>query len=164
MLKKTAVEPRDYREAMSYYAGAVQIVTTDGNAGRRGATVIAACSVSDEPPTVLVCLARRSAGNDFFAMNGVFALNTLSIGHVDLAHAFSGATGLTQPERFALGRWTTLATGSPVLEDAAAVFDCEVVEFRQMSTHRILFGKVLGVRSAEAQRPLMYHRRTYCAL
>ncbi len=41
---------------MSHYAGAVQIVTTAGSAGRRGLTLTAACSVSDNPPTILICL------------------------------------------------------------------------------------------------------------
>ena len=30
------VEPKTYRDAMSHYAGAVQVVTTAGSAGRRG--------------------------------------------------------------------------------------------------------------------------------
>ena len=56
MLKKTDVEPQAYRDAMARFAGAVHVVTTDGPAGLRGATVIAACSVSDAPPMVLVCV------------------------------------------------------------------------------------------------------------
>ena len=101
MLKKNAVEPRSYREAMSHFAGAVHVVTTDGPFGRRGVTVIASCSVSDDPPTVLVCLNRVRPDNDCFTRNGVFALNTLSSGQQNLADAFSGLTGLSQDQRFA---------------------------------------------------------------
>src|SRR5690606_26088148 len=90
VLKKNAVEPRLYREVMSRFAGAVHVVTTDGPHGRRGATVIAACSVSDDPPTVLVCLNRQKPENDCFAQDGVFALNTLSLEQRPLADAFSG--------------------------------------------------------------------------
>ena len=93
MLKKSEVEPRHYRDAMSRFAGAVHVVSTDGSAGRRGTTVIAACSVSDEPPTVLVCLNRGNEANDLYVKNGVFALNTLAAGQQDLANAFSGLTG-----------------------------------------------------------------------
>ncbi|TGV53477.1 flavin reductase, partial [Mesorhizobium sp. M2D.F.Ca.ET.160.01.1.1] len=56
MLKKNDIGPQAYRDAMSHFAGHVHVVTTDGPAGKRGATVIAACSVSDTPPTILVCL------------------------------------------------------------------------------------------------------------
>ena len=161
MLKRSIVEPRSYREAMSLYAGAVQVVTTEGAAGRRGATVIAACSVSDDPPTVLVCLSRRSLANELFVENGVFALNTLGAPHADVAHAFSGLAGLDADGRFAFGRWTTLSTGSPALEDAIAVFDCELVELKDVATHRILFGKVVGLRIGETMKPLIYHKRAY---
>ena len=56
MLKQPEIQPQDYRDAMAKFAGAVHVITSDGPAGRRGVTVIAACSVSDDPPTILVCL------------------------------------------------------------------------------------------------------------
>lgn len=164
MLKKNSVVPQDYRDAMARFAGAVHVVTTDGPAGRRGTTVIAACSVSDDPPTVLVCLSRTVPRNDVFMENGVFALNTLGAGHKPLADAFSGLTGLAQDERFALGRWTRLATGAPVLEGALAVFDCSIVEAKDVATHRVLFGKVTGLRMADSLPPLLYHQRGYHSL
>ena len=78
MLKKNDVEPQAYRDAMAHFAGAVHVVTTDGPAGQRGATVIAACSVSDTPPMILVCLNRENPKNELFVKNGRFALNTLA--------------------------------------------------------------------------------------
>lgn len=163
MLKKTDVEPRSYREAMSRFAGAVHVVATDGPAGRRGVTVIAACSVSDEPPTILVCLNREKRENDCFAANGVFSLNTLAPAQQPVADAFSGLTGLTMPERFATAGWRTLATGAPVLDGALAVFDCRILETRDIATHRVLIGRVEGVAIGEALPPLIYHRRAYLA-
>ena len=163
MLKDNAVDPAGYREAMAVFAGAVHIVTTDGVAGRRGTTVIAACSVSDRPPTVLVCINRENERNEAFAANGNFALNTLAHRHEHLAAAFSGQTGLTAEDRFALVDWERIATGAPVLPDALAVFDCEIVETRDIATHRIHIGKVVGVRAGSG-RPLLYHIRSYHGL
>lgn len=164
MLKKNAVEPRLYREAMSRFAGAVHIVTTDGPYGRRGATVIAACSVSDDPPTILVCLNRTKPENDCFAQNGVFSLNTLTAAQQPLADAFSGLAGIPQDQRFALGTWETVSTGAPVLVGAEAVFDCHLVEAKDFATHRILFGKVTGLRIGDSPDPLIYHHRAYRTL
>ena len=164
MLKKNTVEPRLYREAMSRFAGAVHVVATDGPHGRRGATVIAACSVSDDPPTILVCLNRMKPENDCFAKNGVFSLNTLAPAQEKLADAFSGLTGLTQAERFALGTWETVSSGAPVLVGALAAFDCHLVEAKDFATHRVLFGKVTGIRIGEADEPLIYYRRAYRTL
>jgi cob(II)yrinic acid a,c-diamide reductase len=164
VLKSSEVEPRHYREAMSRFAGAVHVVTTNGEAGMRGTTVIAACSASDNPPTVLVCLNRGKAENDLFRDNGAFALNTLPAGMEALANAFSGLTGVSQPERFALGRWDTIATGAPTLIGAAAVFDCEVETTFDHATHRILFGRVRGVRIGDGLEPLIYYNRQYRVL
>jgi len=165
VLKKSEVEPRHYRDAMSRFAGAVHVVTTMGEAGRRGTTVIAACSVSDNPPTVLVCLNRGNEANDLFASNGVFALNTLAAGHQPLANAFSGLTGLTQDERFALAEWDTIATGAPTLRGASAVFDCELVEAKDFATHRVHFGRVKGIRIGDdSLSPLLYYDRAYHGL
>lgn len=146
---------------MAHFAGAVHVVTTDGKVGRRGTTVIAACSVSDNPPTILVCLNRENPRNNVYAENGVFALNTLASGQREVADAFSGLTALSQDERFALGRWDRLSTTAPSLQGALATFDCEIVETADMATHRVLFGKVTGLRIGDNLTPLIYYNRAY---
>jgi cob(II)yrinic acid a,c-diamide reductase len=164
VLKTNEIGPQHYRDAMARFAGAVHVVTTDGPAGRRGTTVIAACSVSDSPPTVLVCLNRENRSNDIFLENGRFALNTLPPGHQPIAEAFSGLTGLSQDERFALGEWDVLSTGSPVLKGALAAFDCEIIDTKDHATHRVLFGKVTGLRIGDRVEPLLYFNRAYRVL
>ena len=164
MLKKSEFDPQLYRDAMARFAGAVHVLTTDGPAGRRGTTVIAACSVSDRPPMILACINRENVANSLYSENGRFVLNTLADNHRDLANGFSGLTGLSQDERFALGSWTTLSTGAPVLTDAAAAFDCELSEWTDMATHRVLYGKVTGVRIGDSFSPLMYYNRSYRVL
>jgi cob(II)yrinic acid a,c-diamide reductase len=164
LLKMNEVGPQHYRDAMARFGGAVHVVTTDGPAGRRGTTIIATCSVSDSPPTVLVCLNRENRSNDLFVENGRFALNTLPHEMQPLAEAFSGLTGLTQDERFALGEWEVLATGAPVLKGALAAFDCEIIETVDHATHRVLFGKVTALKVGDRLRPLVYFDRAYRAL
>ena len=161
MLKKSDIDPQTSRDAMARFAGAVHVLTTDGPSGRRGTTVIAACSVSDRPPTILVCINRENVSNAAFWGNGVFALNTLHAEHETLANAFSGLTGLTQDERFATGEWTRLTTGAPVLADSIMSLDCEITETADMATHRVLFGKVTGVRIGDSLAPLTYFNRAY---
>lgn len=161
MLKKNDVGPQTYRDAMARFAGAVHVVTTDGPAGKRGATVIAACSVSDTPPTVLVCLNRENEKNEAFLRNGNFALNTLSSGQQALAEAFSGQTGLPEEERFLLAEWDRIASGAPTLLGGLATFDCEIIDTKDHATHRVLFGKVTGIRIGDTLHPLMYFNRDY---
>jgi cob(II)yrinic acid a,c-diamide reductase len=164
VLKKHEIEPLHYRDAMARFAGAVHVLTTDGPAGRRGTTVIASCSVSDNPPTVLVCVNRENRSNDLYVENGCFALNTLPAEFEPVAAAFSGFTGLTQPERFATAEWDIIATGAPTMKGALAVFDCEIVDTKDLATHRVLFGKVTGLRVGDRLNPLIYFDRAYRAL
>ncbi|MEJ5083043.1 MULTISPECIES: flavin reductase [unclassified Ochrobactrum] len=156
-----SVEPKTYRDAMSHYAGAVQLVTTAGSAGRRGLTLTASCSVSDNPPTVLVCLQKSHPENHLFIENGVFAVNTLAGTHEQLADAFSGRLGMTQEERFELAEWDVLATGAPTLKNALAVFDCRVTSVQEHSTHHVLFGEVVGLLSNADEEALIYLNRRY---
>lgn len=155
------VESKDYRDAMSHYAGAVQVVTTDGAAGRRGVTLTASCSVSDNPPTVLICLQKTHEENRLFTENGVFAINTLSGSQEQLAEAFSGRIGLTQDERFELAQWDRLTTGAPALVGALAVFDCRVTSVQDHSTHYVLFGEVAALRASTDEEALIYLNRRY---
>ncbi len=155
------MESKAYRDAMSHYAGAVQIVTTAGAAGRRGLTLTAACSVSDNPPTVLICLQKIHEENRIFIENGVFAINTLAGVHQQLADAFSGRIGLTQDERFELATWEALATGAPVLKGTLAAFDCRVISVQDHSTHHVLFGEVIGLSSNTDDEALIYLNRRY---
>ena len=55
------VDQQTFRDAMSCMGAAVNIITTDGPAGRAGFTASAVCSVTDTPPTLLVCLNRFAA-------------------------------------------------------------------------------------------------------
>ena len=71
------VEPGVFREAMSLLGAAVHVITTAGPGGKAGATATAVCSVSDAPPTLLMCLNRRSQTNPAVVENGVFCINTL---------------------------------------------------------------------------------------
>jgi cob(II)yrinic acid a,c-diamide reductase len=161
LLKLKTVDSTLYRDAMSRFAGAVHVVTTDGAAGRRGVTVSAACSVSDNPPTLLVCLNRGNPQNALFEQNRVFVLNTLMVDHQPLAVAFSGKEHLTQDERFAMAGWDSFETGAPVLRGALASFECRIIDAKDMATHRVLFGEVTAIRTATSLNPLVYLNRGY---
>jgi len=68
----------DYRDAMARLAAAVNIITTDGPSGRAGFTATAVCSVTDEPPTLLVCLNRSASAHPIVTANGQLCVNTLA--------------------------------------------------------------------------------------
>lgn len=72
------VDQQTFRDAMSCMGAAVNIITTDGPAGRAGFTASAVCSVTDTPPTLLVCLNRGASVWPVFNENRTLCVNTLS--------------------------------------------------------------------------------------
>ncbi|MDX5594658.1 flavin reductase [Pseudovibrio sp. SPO723] len=162
--QKKTIEAEDFREAMSRLGASVNILASNGGAGRVGATVSAVCSVTDSPPTVLVCLNRNTFVNDIIKRNGVFSVNTLIHDHTDLSDAFAGRDNLEMDERFALADWQTLQTGSPVLKSARVAFDCEVSEISEVGTHSVLFGRVVAASCGDKNKALIYLDRNYHAL
>ncbi len=83
--------------------------TTDGPGGRAGFTATAVCSVTDHPPTLLVCINRSASVYDTFIGNGTLCVNTLDNSQQALSNLFGGKT--TQQERFAAGQWLSGHTG-----------------------------------------------------
>jgi flavin reductase len=155
------VEPAAFREAMSRLGAAVHVITTAGPGGKAGATATAVCSVSDSPPTLLMCLNRRSKTNPAVVENGVFCVSTLGDGGAEIADIFAGRTGVNGSDRFATGEWTTLSTGSPVLASAVIAFDCRIIEVRSVGSHNVFFGAVEAVRVGPSGPALVYHDRAY---
>jgi flavin reductase (DIM6/NTAB) family NADH-FMN oxidoreductase RutF len=150
-----------YRDGMALFAAAVHIVTTDGPSGPTGFTASAACSVTDDPPTLLVCLNRASELHPIFQNNGVFCLNTLAAGQRELAELFSRRAGMPMHERFVMPVWEKLETGSPVFRDALVSFDCRIAEVREVGTHWVMFGSVVEIRTSGRTSALFYVRRSY---
>jgi flavin reductase len=153
---------REYREGMSRLAAAVNIVTTDGAGGLAGFAATAVCSVTDSPPTLLVCLNRTSSAYKAVTENGVLCVNTVSSAHEPLCQLFGGKTPIS--ERFQASDWTTLETGAPVLPSSLCSFDCRIVATHDGGTHDILVCAVVAVVKNEDGRPLVYHNRVYHTL
>lgn len=157
---KTAVDQQSFRQGMSQLAAAVNVITTDGEAGKAGFTASAVCSVTDTPPTLLVCLNRSASVYETFKANGVLCVNTLQASQQQLSNVFGGKTPMV--ERFAEAEWTTLTTQAPVLEDALVSFDCEVMNSVSMGSHDVLFCEVKAIRQQNQQNALLYFNRSYC--
>ena len=153
-----------YRDGMARFAAAVHIVTTDGPDGSAGFTASAACSVTDDPPTLLVCLNRASQLHSLFQKNGVFCLNTLAGDQQALSELFARHSGMPMQERFAMPVWERRKTGAPVLRDALACFDCRITEVKEVGTHWVLFGEVQEIWMSSGTSALLYLHRAYRTL
>jgi flavin reductase len=146
---------------MSRVAGAVHLITTQGEAGKGGLTATAFASVSDAPPMVLVCLNRASRTASMITQNGFFAVNTLSADQSDLADIFSGRGSVQGEDRFKHGQWQAGIASQPVLSGALLHFVVKLAEIKPVASHDIVIGEVLGIELCENRPGLVYARRGY---
>ncbi len=150
--------PELYRNLMRHQAGGVALIATGRHGGRTGLAATAVCSLTDAPPTLLVCVNQTASAHDIIADTGSFSVNLLCPSHKELVGVFSGQTGLKGEARFDDALWQTMVTGAPVLKDALASFDCEVVETKKVSTHTIYIGEVRDGVANDELDPLVYFR------
>ncbi|EWY37824.1 flavin reductase [Skermanella stibiiresistens SB22] len=154
------VDPALFREAMRLTASGVAVVTTDGAQGRAGLTVSTLCSLSMEPPSVVLCVHNRSKALETLLANGVFCANVLRQDQTRVADSFAGAIPELRDDRFAAGSWSLLETGAPVLDGALCGFDCRVAKVFDFGSHRIIAGEVLALATAPSE-PLVFSNRAY---
>ena len=152
----TEIDTDAFKLGMRQLAAGVSIVTTSRPQGRSGLTATAVCSVSAEPPQLLVCVHQDSETYEAIRETGVLCVNLLDMRHEGLARCFAGMTGKRGEARFAEGRWGTLQTGAPKLEDALAAFDCRIRDVLHSGSHCIFVARVLEVAAQPGGEPLLY--------
>ena len=149
-----------FRDALRHFPAGVTLVTIRSGELRHGLTVSAFVSVSPSPPLVAVMIDHVHRAHELLSRPGAtFAVNILGEGQADLSDRFAREP---DEDRFAAGRWTTAATGAPVLEDAIAWLDCRVHSRHAAGSHELYIGEVVAsaVPRPDAA-PLVYWNRGY---
>jgi flavin reductase (DIM6/NTAB) family NADH-FMN oxidoreductase RutF len=152
---------RALRSSLGLFATGVCVVSAIDQQGHpMGLTINSFSSVSLNPPLILWSLDRGSDTMPVFEAVQSFCVNVLGDGGQDLSQRLSRKGG----HRLHEGEWTAGATGSPVLTDAIAHFDCTIAARHDGGDHVILVGRVEGHAHREAAQPLLYYRGRYRAL
>ncbi len=154
--------PEQLKHALSHLPGGVTIVTSrDGEGNPRGLTAISVCSVSLDPPLVLVCIERSTNTHAAIEESRAYGLNFLAEVHEELADRFS-----TAGEKFDGVEHEVDLTGAPILTGAVASCDCTVVVAVPAGDHTIFVGRVEAVRASPppVAAPLIRYRGRYGTL
>ena len=129
---------------MGRLAGGVAVVTAlDADGDPRGLTATAVCSVSLDPPLVLVCVARESHTLTAIRASGRYALNFLRSADTFSSARFAGSAG----SKFEGVEWTAAPGGSPVLPGTLAWVECDVERDVEGGDHTIFIGRVTQART-----------------
>lgn len=157
----STLSSESYRDGMRLLAGAVTIITSAGEHGRGGITATAVVSVTDQPPTLLVCVNASNDFNPIIKKNKVFVVNVLSAAQEALSNRFAGFDHIPMAERLSVGNWVAGLTGAPVLADALVSFECLLSDLQEVGTHTVIFGEVYDIRVNGQAAPLLYFDRHY---
>jgi len=150
----------EFRAAMRRFPATVTIVTASDGSRDHGMTVTAVTSVSMSPPSLMVCLNKKTLLHDMLVTQANFAVNVLSHEHSQISEAFSGK--IDPKDRFNTATWQRDATGMLVLTSAHANLVCRRMAAVPYGTHTIFVGEVTRVRVNSQTRPLLYAEAAYC--
>jgi len=159
-LSSAALFRRSFRDACGLFATGVAVVTTRAANGQaHGITVNSFCSLSLDPPLVMVAIAKECTYLNHFESCAFFAVNILREDQFDLSHRFAHLPD----NRFQGIPYRDTASGSPWIDHALALLDCKTTQILDMGDHRLLIGEVLEVAVSEG-RPLIFFRSGYTEL
>ena len=149
--------PEEFRSALSQFASGVTVVTTrDAHDKKHGITVSAFCSVSLEPPMVLICIEKTTGSHYAFGESGAFVVNILASSQSDVSEHFASRVD----EKFGDVEHSLNEDGVPVLTDAIATLRCTLRHSLDGGDHSIFVGLVESVE-VKGGNPLIYFDRGY---
>lgn len=154
------LDPLALRRAFGAFMTGVTIVTTrDADGAPRGFTANSFTSVSLDPPLLLICIGAGASSRPAFEAATGFAVSILAEDQAAAASAFA-SRGV---DRFAEVAHRDGPQGRPIIEGAAAWFDCDVERRVEAGDHLILIGRIRAFDSTDANG-LGYARGGYFTL
>ena len=154
------IDRNELRRVMGHFATGVTILTTtDAESRPTGLTVSAFCSVSLDPPQILVCVDHKSQSYPALRDGACFGVNILASEHEHVSRRFA----TTRLDKFEGLPWTPGRLGVPLIDGALAHLECRTVSRHIEGDHTILVGRVEEARNG-AGEPLLYFRGKYSRL
>ena len=155
-----APEARSFRDALGRFATGVAFVTAAPDGEPTGLIVNTLTSVSLEPPLVSFNPSRTSLTWSRMRRTGRFGVNVLGRRHEPFAISATPAGA----DRFAGLDWELGRSRVPLLKDALACLECEIVAEHPAGDHWIVVGRVDDLRIPQLGEPLVFFDGAFGAL
>ena len=155
-----SVDPDLFRSVLGRFASGVTIVTAQDGEGRdHGMTVSAFCSVSLEPPLVLVSIGHDATMHPLVGQLEHFAVNILHSDQEALSRRFASK----DVQRFEGVGFTRGESGVALLDGVLGWLECRTESRHDAGDHTLLVGRVEAALAGDG-RPLLYYRGGYAQL
>ena len=145
-----------FKAVMRRFAANVNVITSADGGLLNGMTATAVCSVTAEPPSVLVIVNKTNRSHPIIRNSGAFAVNVLSLAQQDIALHF--ASRVADP--FSTIDFSVGKTGCPIIAGSDAYVECVVIKEVELGTHTIFLGEVVASDLSDGE-PLLYHGGQY---
>lgn len=137
----------------------VYVVAAQHGDKRGGLAVAWATQVSTD--RILICVGSQSATRELILASQAFGLSVLTREQLDVARVF-GTRSSRNVDKFEGIGYHTAESGSPLLDDCAATFDCRVEVVYDLDREKLIVGRIVAAeRLQEAYQPLIYHQEDY---
>lgn len=157
------VDREQFREVLAGFASGVTVVTTAGERGYHGVTLSSFCSLSLDPPLVLVCVDKAIQSHDLISTADSFVVNILAREQTFVAEQFAGRTPLADPN-FSRVPHHQSVTGAPILDGTLGFLECSHWASYDGGDHTIVVGRVERAARGAATDPLIYFERGFTEL
>lgn len=155
-----SVTPDEFRSVLGRFPSGVTVVTTkNGDGSDEGMTVSAFCSVSLDPPLVLICIEKSASAYEALTTASGFVVNILAASQEQVARRFS----IVDIDRFEGVGYSRSPNGIAVLDDVLGVIECTNFAMHDAGDHTIIVGEVEAAR-AQSGTPLLYYRGGYAQM
>jgi flavin reductase (DIM6/NTAB) family NADH-FMN oxidoreductase RutF len=154
------IEPDTFRSVLGRFASGVTIVTARDDAGvDHGMTVSAFCSLSLDPPLVLLCVDHAASMYELLLTHPQFGISILSSNQ----EAYSRRFADPDSDRFDGIAYSRGESGVVLLEESLAHLECRATEHYEGGDHTIFIAEVEHAEPRDG-RPLLYYRGGYAQL
>lgn len=151
---RQAVEPDEFRLAMSEFASGVTVVTALDGQEAVGFVCQSFASVSLAPPLVMFCAGHGSRSWPRIRAAGRFAVNVLGEDQTDLCESFGSRRG----RKFEETQWELSPWGTPSLAGVLMRVHADITQVVTAGDHDVVVGSVLGTERVTDTRPLIFFR------
>jgi 3-hydroxy-9,10-secoandrosta-1,3,5(10)-triene-9,17-dione monooxygenase reductase component len=147
-----APDARSFRDALGSFATGVALITAAPSGEPAGLIVNSLTSVSLEPPLISFCPSRSSLTWSRMRRARHFGVNVLGRQH----EPFVARATPAGADRFAGLDWKVGRGGVPLVTDALASLECEIVAEHPTGDHWIVVGRVDNLRVPRIKDPLVF--------
>ncbi len=145
-----------FKELMRRFAAGVTLVTFNENKKFGGLTVSSFCSLSMDPPLVLICIDRKIVSHDSLEKTDTFGVNICNSEQGKLAWDFANSK-IDKNELIKSLPHTLTELGTPLLDGCLATMECKITQKYDGGDHTIFIGQVEEGKVDENAKPLVYY-------